>query len=199
MMHNQPIQLRFRMTTTLFLAIVLPLQAAAASDGRDLRFSNIIVARSSMGIPEAPAPQMSPSVPSTSPLSPPAQPPSNTSPQTQPNAPAVVPWGAIAFTADGSWSTAWKEPSRADAEATVLKRCASFGHGGCEVSTVSGPECVGLATFIGRHGGRRWLLSFTAGGTTYPTAQAAAMTRCNSDERTRGHCEFRVVACADGR
>jgi hypothetical protein len=202
MMQNQAVHLHSRITILSFLAIVLPLQAAAASDRQDIQFGRIIVAQSSMGNTDPSPSQMPPSIPSipsTPPSSSTIEPPNYTPAPTQPNAPAVVLWGAIAFTADGSWSTAWKESSRAEAEATVLKRCASFGHGGCEVSTVSGEECVGLASFIGNYGGRRWRLSFTAGGTTYPTAQGAAMNRCNSDERTRGRCEFRVVACADGR
>jgi hypothetical protein len=42
-------------------------------------------------------------------------------------------------------------------------------------------------------------LSVTAGGTTYPEAQNAAMGRCNSDERSQGRCQPRTAACADGR
>jgi hypothetical protein len=34
---------------------------------------------------------------------------------------------------------------------------------------------------------------------TYPETQSAAFGRCNSDERTRGHCQSRTTACADGR
>ncbi len=189
-----------KMTIVLFLMLVPPLQATAASDSRDIRVGPMILAQSSLGSPDVSSPQMPPPIAPAAPAFPSAPPPpSYTPPAVQPNAAQVVPWGAIAFTADGSWSTAWKEASRADAEAIVLKRCASFGHGGCEVVTASGQECVGLATFIGNYRGRRWQLSFTAGGMTYPTAQGAAMGRCNSDERTRGRCEFRVVACADGR
>jgi hypothetical protein len=108
-------------------------------------------------------------------------------------------WGAVGFTADGSYSTTWKMPSKAEAEARVAKQCASFGRGGCEVVSFSGQECVALATFIGNYRRRRWNLSFTAGGMTYPEAQNAAMGRCNSDERSQGRCQPRTTACADGR
>lgn len=108
-------------------------------------------------------------------------------------------WGAIAFTADGSYSSTWKMNSQPEAEAKVLRECARFGRGGCEVVSFSGPECVALSTFIGNYRRRRWNLSFTAGGNTYPDAQNAAMYRCNSDERTQGHCQPRTAACADGR
>jgi hypothetical protein len=47
--------------------------------------------------------------------------------------------------------------------------------------------------------GRRWNLSFTADGTTYPEAQANAMGRCNSDQRTNGRCQLRTAVCADGQ
>jgi hypothetical protein len=108
-------------------------------------------------------------------------------------------WGAIAFTADGSYSSTWKLASQPEAEAKVLRQCARFGRGGCEVVSFSGQECAALATFIGPYRRRRWSLSFTAGGMTYPTAQSAAMDRCNSDERTQGRCQPRTTACADGR
>jgi TPR repeat protein len=120
-------------------------------------------------------------------------------PMSPPDTSTELKWGALAFTADGSFSTAWKVASRADAEADVAKRCAEFGRGGCRVVSFSGQECLSLATFIGSYARRRWELSFTAPGTTYPEAQNAALGRCNSDERTRSRCQSRTTACADGR
>ena len=108
-------------------------------------------------------------------------------------------FGAIAFTADGSWATTWKAPSKPEAEADVAKRCAKLGRGGCEVVSFTGDKCVGLATFIGRTGRTRWKLSFTAGANTGPEAQQAAMERCNDDKRTRGRCQLRTMVCGDGR
>ncbi len=146
--------------------------------------------------PPAPNPKMAApplAVPTPSPRTPPVAPPFT------PNPPANLQWGAIAFTADGSYSTAWKMSSQSEAEAKVATQCAGFGRGGCETVSFSGQECVSLATFIGSHRRRRWQLSFTAGGTTYPDAQNAALGRCNDDERSRGRCHSRVTACADGR
>jgi hypothetical protein len=108
-------------------------------------------------------------------------------------------WGAIGFTADGSYSTVWKAPSKAEAEAEVAKKCSAFGRGGCQVVSFSGKQCGALATYIGNYKRRRWNLSFTAGGETYPEAQNAALERCNSDERSQGRCTSRIAACADGR
>jgi hypothetical protein len=108
-------------------------------------------------------------------------------------------WGAIGFTADGSWSAAWKMPSKAEAEASAAVGCAKFGHGECKVVSFSGEFCVGLATFIGTSGRRRWQLSFTEGATTSAEAQKAAVGRCNDDQRTRQRCQLRTVVCADGR
>lgn len=119
--------------------------------------------------------------------------------QSNPNPSSDIFWGSIAFTADGSYSTTWKMASQPESEAKVLRQCARFGRGGCEVVSFSGQECAALATFIGSYRRKRWNLSFTAGGTTYPAAQGAAMDRCNSDERTQGHCQPRAAACADGR
>jgi len=78
-------------------------------------------------------------------------------------------------------------------------KCAEYGRGGCKVVSFSGQECVALATFIGSYKRRRWNLSFSAPGMTYPEAQSAAIVRCNSDERSQGRCQPRTTACADGR
>jgi hypothetical protein len=114
-------------------------------------------------------------------------------------APASSLWGAIAFTADGSWVTAWKKPSKAEAEATVAVDCAKFGRGACEVVSFPGTMCVGLASYSGSHSGRRYRLSFTSGAGTTPEAQKAAVDRCNADSRTRKRCQLRTVVCGDGR
>jgi hypothetical protein len=114
-------------------------------------------------------------------------------------APASSYWGAIAFTADGSWATAWKESSKAAAEAKVAIDCAKFGRGACETVSFPGTLCVGLAAYAGAHSGRRYRLSFTSGGSTTPEAQKAAVDRCNADKRTRNRCQLRTVVCGDGR
>jgi hypothetical protein len=119
------------------------------------------------------------------------------SPKDSPSKPDY--WGAIAFTADGSFATSWKKDSKAEAEADVAVRCAKFGRGGCETGSFSGELCVGLATYIGSYSGRRWKLSFTGGATTSAGAQQKALDRCNDDRRSRGRCQLRTVACADGR
>ena len=119
-----------------------------------------------------------------------------------PQPPAATPsqlWGAIGFTADGSYATGWKHASKAEAEADVAKRCAKFGRGACEVVGFRGELCVALATYIGSHSGKRWRLSFTGGGTTSPAAQKTAMDQCNGDKRTRKNCQLRTVVCGDGR
>ena len=104
-------------------------------------------------------------------------------------------WAAIGFTADGSYYTAWKYSSKAEAEAQVAKKCSAYGRGACEVSTVSGRECIALAAFQGR----RWKLSFTAKGSTFPELQTNALNYCNNDQRTGGRCTFKTAVCADGR
>jgi hypothetical protein len=170
---------------------------------------SVVVAQTSMGGSEA-TPSMPPQVPSTPPPPPapaPRQPRMDFVPNLAPSQPAPrgpdtsagIWWGAIGFTADGSYSTVWKMASQAEAEAAVAKKCAEYGRGACKVVAISGPECIALSTFNGSHKRTRWNLSFTAGGNTYPEATRTAMDRCNSDERSRGRCVFRVAACADGR
>jgi hypothetical protein len=120
--------------------------------------------------------------------------------QTAPKDPGKpVYWGAISFTADGSFATSWKKASKGEAEGDAAVRCAKFGRGACETGAFDGETCVGLATFIGSHSGRRWRLSYTGGSPTSSGAQQRAMDRCNEDKRTRKRCQLRTVVCADGR
>jgi hypothetical protein len=211
---------------TAALIMTEPLQGAVANENAINASKGFVIAQSSFGGPEQLPPSIAPTPQPPAPANPaPPSPrmdyippsvgprPAPSSPRTDYVPPSLEPkpapgepsnssdahWGAIAFTADGSYSTVWKVPSRAEAEAHVLKQCARFGRGGCEVVSFSGQECVALATFIGPYRRRRWSLSFTAGGMTYPDAQLAAMNRCNSDERTQGQCQNRTAACADGR
>jgi hypothetical protein len=176
---------------------------AASPDG------SFVIAQTSMGGTD-PLPSVTPSLPTPAPYQPPASslpkadyiPPSLAPNQPGPGQPSTstdIMWGAISFTADGSYSTVWKMASQAEAEARVAKKCAEYGHGGCQTVSFSAQECVALATFNGPYRRRRWYLSFTAGGDTYPDAQNAALARCNSDERTQGRCVPRTAACADGR
>ncbi|MGD9846786.1 MAG: DUF4189 domain-containing protein [Variibacter sp.] len=118
-----------------------------------------------------------------------------------PAAPPAKPiyWGAIAFTADGSFATIWKKDTEGDAKGDVAVRCAKFGRGSCETGAFSGDLCVGLATYMGNHRGRRWKLSYTSGSNSSAEAQQKALARCNEDKRTRGRCQLRTVVCADGR
>jgi hypothetical protein len=108
-------------------------------------------------------------------------------------------WGALAFTADGSWATAWTKPSKADAEGNVAVACAKFGRGECKIISFDGDYCAALATYIGSHSRRRYKLSFSGGGRSVHEAQNAAMEYCNKDSRTRGRCQLRTTVCGDGR
>jgi len=108
-------------------------------------------------------------------------------------------WGALAFTADGSWATAWSKPSKAEAESNVAVACAKFGRGECEIVSFDGQYCAALATYIGAHSRHRYKLSYSGGGLSVSQAQAAAMERCNNDTRARGRCQLRTTVCGDGR
>jgi hypothetical protein len=173
---------------------MLPLSRAATGDaGPDVQ-RRLIIAQAPMGSHERYTPPLA--QPKADPLPSPSLGPGQPAP-VEPGSSPDDGWGAIGFTADGSYSTIWKAPSKAEAE--VAKKCSAFGRGGCQVVSFSGKECGALATFIGNYKRRRWDLSFTEGGETYPEAQNAALDRCNSDERSQGRCTSRIVACADGR
>jgi Domain of unknown function (DUF4189) len=140
--------------------------------------------------PQAPPPgTMSPSPAAPSPAAPSPAAPSD----------KLQLWGALAFTADGSWATAWSKPSKAEAESNVAVACAKFGRGQCEIVSFDGRYCAALATYIGSHSRHRYKLSFSGGGLSMSQAQSAAMERCDSDSRTRGRCQLRTTVCGDGR
>jgi hypothetical protein len=182
--------------------IALPqLSCAVAGEAAQDMPRRLIIAQAPMGSHDPHAPPLAPAAPLPPPKAdyiPPSLQPSQSAPDEPDQQPSEL-WGAIGFTADGSYSSIWKVPSKPEAEAEVAKKCAAFGRGGCQVVSFSGKQCAALATFIGSYRRRRWDLSFTAGGETYPEAQNAAMTRCNSDERSQGRCQLRTAACADGR
>jgi len=197
----RPIASCFAVAITASLIATEPLQDALASEALAHPLNGFVIAQTSMGttdpVPPPPPPRPTPAPPSPRmDYIPPSLAPA---PPSQPSASTEGVWGAIGFTADGSYSSTWRMPSQAEAEAKVAKGCAQFGRGGCQVVSFSGQECAALATFIGSYRRRRWNLSFTAGGTTYPEAQNAAMGRCNADERSQGRCQPRTAACADGR
>jgi hypothetical protein len=187
---------------TTFLIAMAPLHCAAGGETSQNGPGRFVVAQTSMGAPDPmPGAPSAPSAPRMDYI-PPSLPNQSAPRQLAPSQPSTssdLSWGAIGFTADGSYSSTWKMASQPEAEAKVAKKCAEYGRGGCQVVSFSGQECVALATFIGSYKRRRWNLAFTAGGMTYPEAQSAAMGRCNSDERSQGRCQPRTAACADGR
>jgi len=160
---------------------MLPLSRAVAGDAAPDGLRRLDIAQAPMGSHERYKPPLA--QPKADPLPSPNIAPSQPAPVQPEPLPDEV-WGAIGFTADGSYSTIWKAPSKAEAEAAVAKKCSAFGRGACQVVSYSGKQCGALATFIGNYKRRRWNLSFTAGGETYPDAVNAALGRCNSDERS---------------
>jgi hypothetical protein len=191
---------KMRSTRSIAISIavmtMLALSRAVAGDAAPDVLRGFDIAQAPMGSHERYKPPLA--QPEADPLPSPNLRPGQPAPVQPDPSPDDV-WGAIGFTADGSYSTIWKAPSKAEAEAEVAKKCSAFGRGGCQVVSFSGKQCGALATFIGNYRGRRWNLSFTAGGETYPEAQNAALDRCNSDERSQGRCTSRIAACADGR
>lgn len=116
-----------------------------------------------------------------------------------PHAPSVPKnpdkWGALAFTAGGSYASAWRHATKAEAEADVLKRCAKLSDGNCEVIAFAGETCAALATYKGRS----FRVAYTGAGVSVAEAQRSALGRCQADRRVRGSCTLQTVLCADGR
>lgn len=105
-------------------------------------------------------------------------------------------FGALAFTADGSFASAWKSSSKADVEAKVLAECAGFRRGHCEVVSFHDDLCAAIASFqLGA--GRK--VTYAGGGLTRADAKRIALERCNGDARSGRRCQLRTVVCGDGR
>lgn len=121
----------------------------------------------------------------------------------QENAQSPAPWaeepmryGAIAFTADGSYATAWKYRSKAAAQAKVGAQCARFKRGACQIVSFGAKVCAAIASF---ESGKDRKVTYSGGGLTPDQARQAALRRCKDDGRSSGRCELRTVVCADGR
>jgi hypothetical protein len=106
-------------------------------------------------------------------------------------------YGAIAFTADGSFWTAWKFRSKAAAQAKVAAGCARLNRGICQVVSFGAQVCAAIASFEFGKDGRK--VTYSGGGVTPGAAQQAALLRCKEDGRSGGRCDLRAVVCADGR
>ena len=113
-----------------------------------------------------------------------------------PWAAAPLRYGAIAFTADGSYSTAWKYRSKAAAQAKVTSVCARFRRGLCQVVGFGAKVCAAIASFETDKGRK---VTYSGGALSPQEAQQQAMQRCKADGRSGGRCELRAVVCADGR
>jgi hypothetical protein len=105
-------------------------------------------------------------------------------------------YGAIAFTADGSYSATWRRPTKAAAENKVRGECTKFGRGDCKVVSFRQELCAAIASF---RTAKELKVTYAGGGVTRADAERAAMERCNRDGRARGRCQMRTVACGDGR
>ena len=104
-------------------------------------------------------------------------------------------YGAIAFTADGSFATAWKYRSKAAAQAKVAATCAHLKRGVCQVVSFGAKVCAAIASFELKE--RK--VTYSGGALAPGDAQQAALRRCKEDGRSGGRCELRAVVCADGR
>jgi hypothetical protein len=130
-----------------------------------------------------------------------ATPPSQSTEATDVTSPVPRParhewFGALAFTADGSFASAWKFASKSEVEAKVLGECAAYNRGRCEVVALPRDLCAAIATF---YLGTARKVTYAGAGLTPAEAQHIAMERCNSDQRADKRCQLRTVVCGDGR
>ncbi len=104
-------------------------------------------------------------------------------------------FGAIAFTADGSYSTTWLRKSKEEAEDKVRADCVKFKRGDCEVVGFRRELCAAIASFSTK---KDLYATYAGGGLTKDDAKNQALERCRSDKRARA-CRIRTVVCGDGR
>jgi len=105
-------------------------------------------------------------------------------------------YGAIAFTADGSFFAVWKIGSQLEAEEKVRDECAGFGRGPCEAFSFRGEVCAAIAS---ASVAKKRKITYSGGGLSPEDAERQALKRCNADRRARGTCQLRTTVCGDGR
>lgn len=105
-------------------------------------------------------------------------------------------YGAIAFTADGSYSAVWKRRTKSEAEAQARADCTKLKRGECQVVGFRQELCAAIATF---RTSKDLKVTYAGGGVTKADAKRAALERCNADDRARRTCQVRTVVCGDGR
>ncbi len=105
-------------------------------------------------------------------------------------------FGALAFTADGSFTAAWKQDSKDTAVAKVEADCKRLGRGECQVVGFRQELCAAIASF---RTAKDLTATYAGGGVTRADARRSALERCNGDDRAGRRCQVRTVVCGDGR
>ena len=105
-------------------------------------------------------------------------------------------FGALAFTADGSFTAVWKQESKNGAEAKVLADCEKLKRGACQVVGFRQELCAAIASF---RTAKDLTATYAGGGVTRDDAKRSALERCNGDARARRTCQVRTIVCGDGR
>lgn len=122
--------------------------------------------------------------------------PSETAPFTEADPASPPQFGALAFTADGSFTAVWKQASKDAAEAKVETDCKRLGRGACEVVGFRQELCAAIASY---RISKKLAATYAGGGVTRADAKRSALERCNGDARARRTCRVRAVVCGDGR
>jgi hypothetical protein len=105
-------------------------------------------------------------------------------------------FGALAFTADGSFTAVWKQGSKNRAEAKVLADCEKLKRGTCQVVSFRQELCAAIASF---RTAKDLTATYAGGAVTRADAKRSALERCNGDARAQRSCQVRTVVCGDGR
>ncbi len=105
-------------------------------------------------------------------------------------------FGALAFTADGSFTAVWKQDSKDVAVAKVEADCKRMGRGACQVVGFRQELCAAIASF---RTAKDLTATYAGGGVTRADARRSALERCNGDDRAGRRCQVRTVVCGDGR
>jgi Domain of unknown function (DUF4189) len=105
-------------------------------------------------------------------------------------------FGALAFTADGSFTAVWKQDSKDNAVAKVETDCKRMGRGECQVVGFRQELCAAIASF---RTAKDLTATYAGGGVTRADARRSALERCNGDDRAGRRCQVRTVVCGDGR
>lgn len=107
-------------------------------------------------------------------------------------------WGALAYTAQGAFGTAWNKPTRQDAERDALLACRARGVQTCRVRAMAEKACGAIVLSAQQVGTKKHSTAFVSVRPTLAQAIDNARAECQRLSKQPEACSAPTTLCADG-